>query len=269
MDDVRPLQYDIKWDVWEGMPITDIHFKNYNIVIDFMWKNSFLQNIVFKGVGLHEMDGMKEIYTDYCMHILRNECSVMMMNREETQIVAVALLEWMTDEWHSWIFLPSTVSKGLFQELILLKKELMKNVKLSLELDNFDCLMVHEVGFPEDLFSNNDFQICIFDVFGAVAQHMHMPRVCFIALTMREQFAAEMAEYAEYGRSIYSIYKVGSQRPFDVLRDLDEMYALLFMLPLDPILIYENMPGFEAFQEALKAKERKEREEELMRLNEM
>jgi len=27
MDDVRPLQYDIKWDVWEGMPITDIHFK--------------------------------------------------------------------------------------------------------------------------------------------------------------------------------------------------------------------------------------------------
>lgn len=27
MDDVRPLQYDIKWDEWEGKPITDINFK--------------------------------------------------------------------------------------------------------------------------------------------------------------------------------------------------------------------------------------------------
>lgn len=145
----------------------------------------------------------------------------------------------------------------------------MKNVKHGLELDNFDSLMVHEVGFPEDLFDNTDFQICIFDVFGAVAQHMHMPRVVFIALTTSEQDAAENAEYAEYGRSIYSIYKVGNQRPFDILRDLDEMYALLFMLPLDPIVEFEDMPGFEAFHEALKAQQRKEREEELMRLNEM
>lgn len=67
-----------------------------------MWKNSFQQNIVYRGVGLTNLEGMKEVYTDYCMHILRNECSVMMMNQEETQIVAVALLEWMTDDWHSW-----------------------------------------------------------------------------------------------------------------------------------------------------------------------
>ncbi|XP_062142231.1 uncharacterized protein LOC133850209 isoform X1 [Drosophila sulfurigaster albostrigata] len=269
MSDVRPLQYDIKWDVWEDMPITDIHFKNYSLVIEFMWTKSFLQNIVYKGVGLHEEEGMKEIFSNYCMHILRNECSVMMLSKDETQIVAVALLEWMTDEWHSWIVLPSTVPKGLFQEFIHLKKDLMQHTKIAMELDNFDSLTVHEVAFPDALYTDIDFQICMFDVFGSVAQHMHMPRVCFIALTTREQNAADLAEYAEYGRSIYSIYKVGNKRPFDVLRDLDEMYALLFLLPLDPILYYQDMPGFEGFHEALRAKERKEREEELMRMNEM
>jgi len=161
------------------------------------------------------------------------------------------------------------VAKGLFQELIFLKVDLMLSTKRNLQLDNFDCLMVHEVGFPEHLYTNHDFQICIFDVFGSVAQHMHMPRVCFVALSVKEQYAAELAEFSECGRSIYSIYKVGNQRPFDVLRDLDEMYALLFMLPIDPILVYELMPGFEKFHEALKAQERKEREEELMRQNEM
>ncbi|KAH8271768.1 hypothetical protein KR044_005307, partial [Drosophila immigrans] len=240
----------------------------YGLVIEFMWKNSFMENIVYKGVGLHLVEGMKEAFSSYCMHILRNECSVMMLTKDETQIVAVALLEWMTEEWHSWILLPSVVPKGLFQEFILLRKELVQNTKIAMELDNFDSLTVHEVGFPEDLYYNIDFQICMFDVFGSVAQHMHMPRVLFIALTTREQDAADSAEYTEYGRSIYSIYKVGNQRPFDVLRDLDEMYALLYILPLDPIVYYQDMPGFEAFHEALKARELKEREEELMRLNE-
>ncbi|KAH8376701.1 hypothetical protein KR093_000919, partial [Drosophila rubida] len=240
----------------------------YNLVIEFMWKNSFLQNVVYKGIHLHEVEGMKENYASYCMHILRNECSVMMLTKDETQIVAVALIEWMTEEWHSWILLPSTVTKGLFQEFILLKKELVHNTKIAMGLECFDALTVHEVGFPDDLYTNMDFQICIFDVFGSVAQHMHMPRVCFIALTTREQDAADLAEYADYGRSIYSIYKVGNKRPFDILRDLDEMYALIYLLPLDPIIHYLNMPGFEKFHEALRAKEQKEREEELMRMNE-
>ncbi|XP_030556559.1 uncharacterized protein LOC115759700 [Drosophila novamexicana] len=269
MDDVRPLQYDIKWDEWEGKPITDINFKHYGIVIEFMWENSFLQSIVYEGLGLHELAEMKGIYTDYCRHILRNECSVMMMNESETRIEAVALLEWMTEAWHSWVFLPSFVAKGHFQKLIDLKEQLMADTKKSLNMDNLDCLMVHEIGFPNNLYGDQDFAICMFDVFGMVAQHMHMPRVCFIALTSKDQYEAELAEYSELGRSIYSIYKAeGNKRPFDCLRDLDEMYALLYVLPLDPIVHYMEWPGFEAFHAALKAKELKEKEEEQMRLNE-
>ncbi|ALC38495.1 CG17375 [Drosophila busckii] len=261
MSDQRLLQYDIKWDQFEGKPITDIHFKNYELVVEFMWNTSFQTNVVFKGLGFTELPEMKKIYTDYVMHILRNECSVMMLNESETEIEAVALLEWMTEEWHSWVYLPSCVPKCLFQQLIMLRKELIERTATTLELDNFDSLMVHELGFPEELYYNNDFQMCLFDVFGAVAQHFHMPRVSFIALSLRDQYAADLAAYTEYGRSIYSIYKVGNTRPFDVLRELDEMYALLFVLPVEPIVFYEHMPGFEEFQEALKAKLRKEQEE--------
>ncbi|XP_030241250.1 uncharacterized protein LOC115563036 [Drosophila navojoa] len=268
MGDVRPLQYDIKWDTWNDMPITDIHFKNYELAIEFMWENSFLQSIVFEGLGLHDLTEMKPIYHDYCMHILRNECSVMMLDETETKILAVALLEWMTDAWHSWVFLPAFVGKGLFQRLIELKGDLMAATKRSLQMETFDSLMVHEIGFPADLYEDQDFQMCIYDVFGMVAQHMHMPRVCFIALTTKDQYTAELADYMEIGRSIYSIYKVDNNRPFDCLRDLDEMYALLYMLPLTPIRNYLEWPGFEAFHEALLAQERREREEELMKQNE-
>ncbi|EDV99185.1 GH13170 [Drosophila grimshawi] len=235
-----------------------------------MWENSFLQNIVYEGVGLHDLDEMKSIYTDYCKHILRNECSVMILDETETEIIAVALLEWMTGEWHSWTFLPLTISKGLFQELILMKKALMDSTKRRIEADNFDCLMVHEVGFPRSLFEDESFLMCMFDVIGEVAAHMHMPRVCFIALTAKEQYAVELADYEECGKSIYSIYKVaGNKRPFDCLRDLDEMFAILYVLNLNPILNYQLWPGFEAFQESLRAKQQKEREDDLVRANEM
>ncbi|KAH8411911.1 hypothetical protein KR222_002116 [Zaprionus bogoriensis] len=274
MTDLRPLQYDIKWDVYEGMPITDINFKqlvlfrfyrNYSLVIDFMWQYGFMNNIVYEGVGLHEMEEMKEIYSNYCLHILRNECSVMMLSQDETQVIAVALLEWMTEE----IYLPSVVPNGLFQELILLRKGLMYRTKEQQEWEKIDSLMVLELGFTQEMYEDQNLQICMFDVFGAVAQHMHMPRICFIALTVREQMAAELAEFEEYGRSIYSIYKVGNQRPFDVLRDLDEMYAVLFVLALEPILFYRDMPGFEVFHAILDAQERKQREEEMARNTEI
>lgn len=76
--------------------------RNYELAIEFMWENSFLQSIVYEGLGLHDLMEMKPIYHEYCMHILRNECSVMMLDETETKILAVALLEWMTDAWHSW-----------------------------------------------------------------------------------------------------------------------------------------------------------------------
>lgn len=161
------------------------------------------------------------------------------------------------------------VPNGLFQELIRLKKDLMVQTKLQDEWETLDSLMVLEIGYPSHLYYDPNFQICMFDVFASVAQHMHMPRVCFIALTVREQLAAESADFEEYSKSIYSIYKVGRQRPFDVLRDLDEMYAVNFMLPLSPILYYKLMPGFEKFHEALEAQEQKEREEAMGRQSEI
>lgn len=155
--------------------------------------------------------------------------------------------------------------KGLFQELIRLKKDLMVQTKKQENWETLDSLMVLEVGFQKYMYDDIPFQICMFDVFAAVAEHMKMPRVCFIALTKNEQLIAEMAEYEEYSRSIYSIYKVGNKRPFDVLRDLNEMHAVNFLWMLSPILFYKFMPGFEKFHEALEAQERKEREEEMAR----
>ncbi|XP_030377115.1 uncharacterized protein LOC115626007 [Scaptodrosophila lebanonensis] len=257
MNDVRALRYDIKWDEWQGQLITDINFKYYDMVIEFMWENSFLKNIVYEGLGFYEMDDMKKIYSDYVRHILRNECSVMMLNPDATQIVAVVLLEWMTEEWHSWVYLPSSIPKGLFQQLITMKQELMRSTKEKLELDNFDSLVVHELALPEDLYIHKDFLMCLFDVFGFVAQHMHMPRVCFIALSNMDQESASLAEYDEIGRTIYSIYKVDNKRPFDILRELDEMYAVLFELPVEPILKYIYMPGFEAVHEEMRLRELK------------
>ncbi|EDW37299.1 GL25609 [Drosophila persimilis] len=258
MDDIRTLKYEIKWDEYEGMPVTDINFKHYDLVIDFMWENSFLKSMVFEGLGLFEVEGMRQIYSNYVRHILQNECSVMMLSADETEIKAVGLLEWMTEEWHSWVFLPSSIPKCLFKQVIMMKQELVAATKENLGLAVYDSLTVHEIGFPDDLCFNRDFLLCMFDTFGAVAQHMHMPRVCFIALSTVEQAAASVVEYDEIGRTIYSIYKVGSSRPFDILRELDEMYALIFELPVSPIVHYMDMPGFEAFHEALAAKLAKE-----------
>ncbi|XP_022219282.2 uncharacterized protein LOC111072013 [Drosophila obscura] len=258
MDDIRTLKYDIKWDEHDGMPITDINFKHYDLVIEFMWANSFLKSLVYEGLGLFEVEGMKQIYSNYVRHILQNECSVMMLSADETEIKAVGLLEWMTEEWHSWVFLPSSIPKCLFQQLIMMKMELVEATKANLGVAVFDALTVHEIGFPDDLYSDRDFLMIMFDTFGAVAQHMHMPRVCFIALSTVDQAAANAVEYDEIGRTIYSIYKVGSNRPFDILRELDEMYALIFELPVSRLVHYMEMPGFEEFHEALAAKLAKE-----------
>ncbi|EDW78017.1 uncharacterized protein Dwil_GK24787 [Drosophila willistoni] len=254
----KTLKYTIKWDIYEGQPITDIIDKNFDMVIEFMWDNCFMKSLVYEGLGLYEQEDMKEIYSNYVRHILRNECSVMMLSEDETEIIAVALLEWMTDEWHSWVFLPSSIPKCLFQQLIIMKKDLIDSTKRKLGISSYDALHVHEVAFPDEHYFDEDFLICLFDVFGTVAQHMHMPRVCFIALSSLEQEAAGLAEYDEIGRTIYSIYKVGNVRPFDVLRELDEMYALLFELPVATLPYYEYMPGFESFHEALRAKETKD-----------
>lgn len=67
-----------------------------------MWNNAFLPNIVYKGINLHDVENIKEQYENYCLHILRNECSVMLLSEDFMQIRAVVLLEWMTEEWHSW-----------------------------------------------------------------------------------------------------------------------------------------------------------------------
>ncbi|KAH8297894.1 hypothetical protein KR018_000394 [Drosophila ironensis] len=264
MDDIRTLVYEIHWGDYEGMRITDInskqvlHPKYYDMVIEFMWNNSFLKSLVYESLGLFELPDMKETYTTYVRHILRNECSVMMISEDETQIKAVGLLEWMTEEWHSWVFFPSSLPRNLFQQIIMMKKELIDSTKEKLGVSTYDSLVVHEIAFPDELYFNKDFLMLMFDIFGLVAEHMHMPRVSFIALSSVDQEAANMLEYDEIGRMIYSIYKVGNSRPFDILRELDEMYALLYELPVAPILKYTEMPGFEAFHEALEARLAKE-----------
>ncbi|KAH8251226.1 hypothetical protein KR032_003705 [Drosophila birchii] len=257
MDDTRTLRYEIKWDEFEGMLITDIN-SYYDMVIEFMWNNSFLKSLVFESLGLFSLPDMKETYYNYVLHILRNECSVMMISEDEKQIRAVGLLEWMTEEWHSWVFFPSSMPRNLFQQIILMKKELIDATKVNLGISTYDSLMIHEIAFPDELYFNKDFLMTMFDVFASVAQHMHMPRVSFIALSTVDQEAASLIEYDEIGRTIYSIYKVGNTRPFDILRELDEMYALFFELPLPPILKYLDMPGFEEFHEALDARLAKE-----------
>lgn len=141
----------------------------------------------------------------------------------------------------------------------------MIQTKIAQKWQTLDSLMVLEMGLQSYMYDDNDFLNCIFDVFAAVAQHMKMPNVCIIALTVKEQRAAEEALYDEHGKSIYSIYKVNNKRPFDVLRDFNEMHALNYLLTLEPILYYKLMPGFEKFHDALEAQERKEREEEMAR----
>nr|XP_036678624.1 uncharacterized protein LOC108010824 isoform X1 [Drosophila suzukii] len=258
MDDIRTLRFDIQWDVFEGMQIVDINSKYYDMVIEFMWSQSFLKSLVYESLGLFDLPDMKETYSKYVRHILQNECSVMMISEDETQIRAVGLLEWMTEEWHSWVFFPSSLPRNLFQQIIMMKKKLIDATKKNLGITTYDSLIVHEIAFPDELYFNRDFLMTIFDVFGYVAQHMHMPRVSFIALSSVDQEATSMIEYDEIGRTIYSIYKVGNTRPFDILRELDEMYALLYELPVTPILKYVDMPGFEEFHEALDARLAKE-----------
>ncbi|KAH8409924.1 hypothetical protein KR009_001261, partial [Drosophila setifemur] len=230
----------------------------YDMVIEFMWTQSFLKSLVYESLGLFELPDMKDTYSRYVRHILRNECSVMMISEDETQIRAVGLLEWMTEEWHSWVFFPSSMPRNLFQQIIMMKKALIDATKENLGMPTYDALIVHEIAFPEEHYFNKDFLTPMFGVFASVAQHMHMPRVSFIALSTVDQEAVGMIEYEEIGRTIYSIYKVGNTRPFDILRELDEMYALLFELPLSPIVKYLEMPGFEAFHEALEARLAKE-----------
>lgn len=140
----------------------------------------------------------------------------------------------------------------------MMKKELIDATKANMGISTYDALFVHEIAFPDELYFNRDFLSTIFDVFGFVAQHMHMPRVSFIALSSVDQEAASLIDYEEIGRTIYSIYKVGNTRPFDILRELDEMYALLFELAVSPVLKYIEMPGFEEFHEALDARLAKE-----------
>lgn len=76
--------------------------RNFSLAIEFMWTHAFLPNRVYGGIKLQDVEGMKAQYEAYCLHILRNECSVMVLSEDYTQIRAVVLLEWMTEEWHSW-----------------------------------------------------------------------------------------------------------------------------------------------------------------------
>ncbi|XP_054730935.1 uncharacterized protein LOC129239459 [Anastrepha obliqua] len=252
-------------DEQRNVLIRDIPQKSLSRICDYMVENSFKPNRLYAQLKLHELPNVEEYYRRYVMHVLRDECSIMVIDEKTNEIFGVALVKLMTKEWRSWtIWLQVLDTSTLFSEFMLLRR--MHLLKFYEEHPDRDCNSLHlfEYYMRSELKADAVFMRKFFNAIFEVARHLLMPHVTFVGTTLEEQLEAEAAGFHALSHLIYSLLENQGVRAFQSLRDIDEMYMVLYEREIEPITPFYRLPPPHVYDEEdrLKHEKRSELEEE-------
>nr|XP_014087094.2 uncharacterized protein LOC106615416 [Bactrocera oleae] len=223
--------------------IRDIPQKWLPRIADLMVENSYRTNRLYAQLKIHDNPDVEQMYRRYVDHVLQNECSIMVIDEETNEIYGVALVKWMTKEWRSWtIWLQIFDSFLLFAEFMLLGRMLVLKYEEEHPEHEPNSLHLFEYYLHPELKQDPLFMQKFFYSILEVARHMLMPRVSFVAASLEQQQEAEAFGFQGLSHLIYSLVEDSGVRTFQSLRDIEEMYMVLYEFPVGPILPFYNMP---------------------------
>ncbi|XP_036338668.1 uncharacterized protein LOC118748402 [Rhagoletis pomonella] len=230
--------------------IRDIPQKWLARICDYMVENSFRLNRLYTQLKIHDIPNVEEYYRRYVKHVLHDECSIMVIDEETSEIFGVALVKLMTKEWRSWtIWLQIIDQSTLYGEFMLLRRMQVLNFEKEHPEHEYDSLHLFEYYLRPELKANVDFMTKFFNVICEVARHMLMPRVSLVGTMLEEQQQAETAGFQPLSQLIYSLVEVQGLRAFQTLRDINEMYMVLYERSVEPLMPFYCLPPPYAFDE--------------------
>ncbi|XP_075156061.1 uncharacterized protein LOC142229392 [Haematobia irritans] len=229
----------IEWSKHHNLPIHDIHEKQHGNVIEYVLQHYF-DNELFKILGYHEDREFHIDLVNILKHCLKNDCSIMVSDPEYNEIYGVAILKCMTEEWYSWISLRLLINGNRFKELMDFTYIALQDYARE-KHEKSDGLHLFYYYVEPWLESQECFMIRFFNAISLVASYMHMPRITYMALSHKEAIVLEEDGYNEIVRILYSMYVYKGRRPFDHLRDLNEMHGSLYEIKVEPIMHFEEI----------------------------
>ncbi|XP_067635509.1 uncharacterized protein [Eurosta solidaginis] len=254
------MSLEIFWDEYKNVAVDE---KQRNVLIrdipqkwllricEYMVEHSFRPNRIFQHLGILDIPNVVDNYRRIVMHLLRDECSLMVIDVNTEEILGVALVKLMTKEWRSWIsWLQLLDMTSLYGEFMLLQRMLVLKYDNENSEHHIDSLHLFEYYLKPELSNDNIFMSKFFNSICTTARHMLMSRVSFIAVTLKEQQQAELFNFETLTFLIYSLVEHQGVRPFQSLRDIDEMYLILYERQVKPLTPFYRMPPPDAYDEA-------------------
>ncbi|XP_073832373.1 uncharacterized protein [Musca autumnalis] len=229
----------IVWANYKNLQIRDVHEKQRPQIKEYILKN-VLNNAVYQVLKYHENPTFKEDLSRIIQHILENDSSILVMDMENNEIQGIALMKCMSEEWRSWTALKVLISNQNLEELIDLTKISITNASEEIPepWDSLHLFYYHiDPIWSEDLCLISKFFLAI----SMVGQNMRMPRVTYMALCREEGLMFEEQGFKELWRILYSMYVYRDRRPFDHLRDLNEMYGCLYEKKLEALRPFQEL----------------------------
>ncbi|XP_005180394.2 uncharacterized protein LOC101887566 [Musca domestica] len=233
------MSSSIVWVNYKNLQICDIHEKQRPLVKDYILKN-FLSNELHQILGYHENIEFQEDLQRILQHLLENDSSIMVWDSENDEIRGVALMKCMLEKWYSWTALKVLIRNSNLEELIDLSRNSLKNMASEIR-EQLDSLHIFYYFFESDLCEDFCFVAKFFQAISLVGQHMQMPRITYMALGRREGELFEENGFQEMQRLLYSMYVYRGRRPFDHLRDLNEMYGCLYEKKLENLKPFREL----------------------------
>ena len=236
------LAIQINWCNYGSYKIIDVNEKLHDKVIKYMLE-SFYNDELLKVLKVQEEPGVAEDFHNLIKHVLLNDCSIMVVEEQTNEIKGVALLKWMTNKWHSWMDCKLLIKCQHLMEICVMVLQCFESMK---EKDPYndsaiDSLHIFDYHLCQELLDDEEFLQHFFNSICEVARHMHMPRVTYMCLHSRDRAILDDCGFDEVTRVIYSLFVHKGRRPFDRLRDINEMYACLYEKQVEPILPFQGM----------------------------
>uniref|UniRef100_A0A1I8Q3C0 Uncharacterized protein n=1 Tax=Stomoxys calcitrans TaxID=35570 RepID=A0A1I8Q3C0_STOCA len=228
----------IEWDVYHHL-ILDVHEKQYDRVKDYIMQH-YLSNELYQTLGYHKDPEFHKDLKTLIKHLLENDSSLMVLDVESDSINGIALLKCMSEEWRSWTSLQVLINNQHLKELIDFPRYSVQDYAAE-QQTKWDGLHIFYYHVEPFLGANQCFMAKFFNAIANVAKHMHMPRITYMALSLKDAALLEEMSYKEVKRILYSMYVYKGRRPFDHLRDLNEMHGSLYEFKVEPLKHFEEL----------------------------
>ncbi|XP_037808447.1 uncharacterized protein LOC119601537 [Lucilia sericata] len=236
------MENQINWFDYGDYKILDVHEKLHQQVQQYLLKH-FYNHRIFQVLKLQQEADIEKEFLKIVKHILENESSILVMDLRNNEIKGVALLMCMTQKWRSWMALQLLIENERFRELCdLIRWCLQQQTIRHPQNPGGDSLHLFSFHVCEELQENKEFMCGFFKAICEVCRHMHMPRVTYLCLAQSDRDYLNLAEFKEMVRIIYSIYTTyKGRRPFDRLRDINEMYGGFYEKKVEILIPYQDM----------------------------